>query len=292
MNKVGKTLTISMLINFLVSGMKIITGILCKSKSILADGFHSLSDFITDIVALYGSKISKKRADKKHPDGYGKIEYVTDLFIALVIIILGSYSIYHAFSKEPTTTNIIWIIIVILTIILKIINSKILMKKGLEYQSPILITSSRESHDDVISSLGVIVIIILSQFQDTFPILRYADTVGSIIIGLIVLHTGLDLLKENMISLLGEIENNTEAELKIKKIIDLYPEISYKGMELERHGSYYTLELEVYVLKNIRVYKLLTIENELKKKIKNLSYRIRFVDINLFHKETEKATKE
>lgn len=292
MTKEGRVLITSMFLNFIVSSVKIITGFICNSKSMVADGFHSLSDFITDIVAFFGSKFSKKRADKKHPDGYGRFEYITDIFIATIIILLGIYSIYHAFTKEPATTNIIWIIIVIFTIILKIINSKYLLKKGTEYNSPILITSSKESHDDVISSLGVIAIIILSQFQDILPFLKYADAIGSIIIGLIILHTGCSIMKENIIFLLGETEDNQEAESKIRNILSSYPELSYKDMDLERHGSYYVLELEVYVLKNIKVFQLLSIESEIKKKIKKLNYRIKFVDINLFQHQEEKITKE
>lgn len=290
MTKEGKVLILSMIINFFISGTKILAGLLCNSKSMLADGFHSLSDFITDIVAIFGSKFSNKRANKKHPDGYGRFEYITDMFIALTILLLGTYTIYHSFIKEPTTTNIVWIIVIVFSIILKLINSKILLKKGEKYHSPILITSSKESYDDVTSSLGVIIIIVLSQFQDILPILKYIDTIGSIIIGLMILHTGYHLMKENIISLLGETEDNKEIEERIKNIVDIYNEIDYKDMELERHGSYYVLELEVYVLENIKVYKLLTIESEIRKKIKNLNYRIKFVDINLYHKQNEKTT--
>ncbi len=290
MTKEGKVLILSMMINFFISGTKILAGLLCSSKSMVADGFHSLSDFITDIVAIFGSKFSNKRANKKHPDGYGRFEYITDMFIALTILLLGTYTIYHSFVKEPTTTNIVWIIVIVFSIVLKLINSKILLKKGEEYHSPILITSSKESYDDVTSSLGVIIIIVLSQFQDILPILKYIDTIGSIIIGLMILHTGYHLMKENIISLLGETEDNKEIEERIKNIVDIYNEIDYKDMELERHGSYYVLELEVYVLENIKVYKLLTIESEIRKKIKNLNYRIKFVDINLYHKQNEKTT--
>ena len=202
MTKEGRVLITSMLINFMVSFLKIITGFICQSKSMVADGFHSLSDFITDIVALFGSKFSQKRANKKHPDGYGRFEYITDIFIATTIILLGVYSIYNAFVKEPTTTNVMWIIIVIFTIILKVINSNYLLKKGTEYKSPILITSSKESYDDAISSLGVIIIIVISQFQEQISLLKYTDTIGSIIIGLSIIHTGYGIMKENIAFLL------------------------------------------------------------------------------------------
>ena len=133
MTKEGKVLILSMMINFFISGTKILAGLLCSSKSMVADGFHSLSDFITDIVAIFGSKFSNKRANKKHPDGYGRFEYITDMFIALTILLLGTYTIYHSFVKEPTTTNIVWIIVIVFSIVLKLINSKILLKKGEEY---------------------------------------------------------------------------------------------------------------------------------------------------------------
>ena len=167
------------------------------------------------------------------------------------------------------------------------------MKKGVEYHSPILITSSKESHDDMLSSVGVIIIIIISQFQKYLPILKYADSVGSFIIGILIIKTSVGLLKENITVLMGETEDNEIIKEKIKKILELYPEIDFKNMELESHGSYYVLELDVYVLKNIKVYRLMTIESEIRRKIKNLHQRIKFIDINLSQKtEEENTTKE
>ena len=277
MIKERKVIIISMIINIIVSTAQVLSGLICNSKSMAADGLHSLSDFITDIVAFFGSKYSKKRANKNHPDGYGRFEYIVDVFIAAVIFSLGIYTIMNSFSAEPIETSPIWILVIIISIILKLI-------KGLEYNSPILITSSKESQDDATSSLGVIIIIILSQFSEQLPLLQYADIIGGVIIGLLILKTALSLLKENIDLLLGKTEENIEAKNKIIDILNQYEEIEYKDMELESHGSYHVLELDVYVLKNIKVYKLLTIESEVRRKIKKLNYRIKFVDINLSHK--------
>lgn len=284
MTEEGKVLILSMIINFIVSSIKVMAGLICNSKSMVADGFHSLSDFITDIFAFFGSKYSKKRANKNYPDGYGRFEYIVDIFIAVVIFCLGIYTIIHSFSSEAVTTNPIWLIVIMLSILLKLINSKVLMNKGMECNSPILITSSKESHDDIISSLGVIIIILLSQFTDIIPIFKYIDNLGSIIIGCLILKTAFGLLKENIDFLIGKTEENIEIKKCIVNILNEYEEIEYKDMELERHGSYYVLELDVYVLKNIKVYRLLTIESEVRKRIKKLNYRIKFVDINLSHK--------
>jgi len=287
MRKEGKTIIISMIINFIVSTIKLVSGIICHSKAMVADAFHSLSDFITDIIAFFGSNYSQKEADTKHPDGYGRFEYIIDIFIAAVIIGLGVFTIVHSFHQEPIKSSSIWIGIIIFSIILKVINSKLLMNKGIEYNSPILITSSKESHDDVISSLGVIFVIIISQFTEIYPILRYADTLCSLVIGALIIRTGSELLKENIDFLLGKTEENSAAQNRIIKILNEYDELEYKSMELERHGSYYVLELDIYVQKNIKVFKLIKIEEEISKKIKNLNYRIKFVDINISQKKEE-----
>lgn len=102
--------------------------------------------------------------------------------------------------------------------------------------------------------------------------------------GLLIFKTAFSLMKENIDFLLGKTEENQEAKKRIENILKEYDEVEFKNMELERHGSYYVLELDIYVLENIKVYKLLTIEEEIRRKIKKLNYRIRFVDINLSHK--------
>ena len=284
----GKTLIQSMIINIFISFSKIISGIMCNSKSMVADGFHSLSDFITDVVAYFGSKYSKKRANKEHPNGYGRIEYIVDFFIALVILLLGVYTISNSFNKKEIEFSAIWMTVIILSIILKIINSKMLMTKGLECNSPILITSSKESSDDVISSLGVIIIFLISQSSHIIPILKYADILGSIIIGCLIIKTSVKLVKENIELLLGKIEENKEVKTSIENLINEYEEIQFKEMELESHGSYYVLQLEISIIENIKVYKLLKIESELRTKIKKLNYRIKFIDINISKAETKK----
>ncbi len=292
MKEESKPLIFSMLINFICSSTKLLVGVYCQSKSMIADGFHSISGFITDIIAYFGTRLSYKKANKKYPDGFGRVQYIIDLFIATVIFLMGAYTIYNSIVNPSHPINVLWIIVIIFTVILKLINSRFLMMKGLKHNSPILITTSKESEDDMITSLGVVIIIILSQFSNQFSILQYADSVGGVILGILIIKTALGLYKDNVLSLLGEVEDNYEIETHIKSILSKYDEITFKDMELVRNGNYYTLELYINILKNIRVYKLLTIESEIRNKIKKLRYHIKFIDINLGHKLEDKATKE
>ena len=134
-----KVLLISMLNNLIVSSLKIIGGIFCHNNSLMADGFHTFSDFITDIIAIIGTKISKKRANKRYPFGYGNIEYITSIFIGIIIFSLGIFIIIKSIFSTPHETNNMAIVITLIAIILKLLSANYLMKKGTEYHSQILI---------------------------------------------------------------------------------------------------------------------------------------------------------
>lgn len=285
LSKEIKVLLYSMIINFGVSAMKVLGGTLCNSKSMISDGFHSLSDFITDIVAILGSKISHKRANKRYPFGFGRMEYLTDIFIGVTIFLLGVYSIFNSFTKVNYSTNIICLIIIIISMLLKTINSKILMKQGIESNSPILISSSKESFDDVASSIGVLVVIILEQFSSIIPILKYADIVGGVIIGLLIIRTSIHLLKDNVISLIGQTEENERINEKIKEIVSEFKSIKFSNLKLIKNGTYYQAELEINCDDNMRIKQLLKVEKNLISKIKSHNLDIKYVDVDVVPRE-------
>ena len=285
LSKEIKVLIYSMVINFGVSTMKVLGGALCNSKSMISDGFHSLSDFITDIVAILGSKISHKRANKRYPFGFGRMEYLTDIFIGITIFLLGVYSIFNSFTKVNHSTNIICLIIIVLSMLLKTINSKILMKQGIESNSPILISSSKESFDDVASSIGVLVVIILEQFSSIIPIFKYVDIVGGVIIGLLIIRTSIHLLKDNVISLIGQTEENERITEKIKEIISEFKSIKFSSLKLIKNGTYYQAEIEINCDDNMRIKQLLKIEKNIISKIKSHNLDIKYVDVDVVPRE-------
>ena len=89
MKPVFKTLIISFLGNCVLVILKYVVGIITNTQVLLADSMHSLSDLITDVVAIIGSKMSYKKSDIKHPKGYGRIQYVTNLIMGVVILLLS-----------------------------------------------------------------------------------------------------------------------------------------------------------------------------------------------------------
>lgn len=281
MKKEIKTFSFSIIINVVVFLTKIIGGIIFKSKSLIADGFHSLSDLITDIVAIIGLKSSKKRANKTFPFGYGKLEYITSIFIALTIFILGIITIANSISQKSSTLNTKCIFIIIICIILKFLNYKYLLKKGINDNSPILISSSRESIDDVTTSVGVIIVIILTNLSNKFYIFKYADMIGGIIIGLLIFKTSFSMLKENVIALLGTNDINEKLIEKITEVINQFKSLRYVDASLIKNGSYYLAYVDVECIKNIKVNEFLKIESEIKRIIKRKNIGIKYIDIDI-----------
>ena len=121
---------VSLCANMFLSVIKIVFGLLGSAKSLIADGIHSLSDLITDVVAIIGSHLSNKPADAGHPKGHGKIEYITSLIISMFIIFLGISIFKNSFSKRIVIPNIYISIVVLITILVKYILSSLLIKKG------------------------------------------------------------------------------------------------------------------------------------------------------------------
>ncbi len=280
MNKETKTLIYSMINNIVIAISKIIVGIIYDMTSLFADGLHTMSDFITDIICMIGSKLAKKRPTKYHPFGFGKIEYLTNLFVGTILFLLGIFIIINSFGKKSFTPplEILWFIG--LTFILKYIAISIMHKVGRDINSELLITSVKESQTDLASTLLVGIITILLQFEKSFPILKYADMAGSIIIGLFVLKTAIKIILSNSLSLIGEVETDKEELAKVNKFLEKYKYIKDYKFELIKYGSYYQMQLQVAFDNNISLRRLINLENKLKREIKkHYSLKIKYINI-------------
>ena len=165
MDRIMKVMISSIIVNTLLSLLKIIFGFISKSGALIADGIHSLSDLLTDFFAIFGNFMAKKPADLEHPYGHGKIEYLTSIGISLVILFLGFNIISSSANSKALSSSLIVIIVSVVTIIFKYLLSSYIIKKGYLYKNNILIASGKESKADVISSLVVFISAILVYFS-------------------------------------------------------------------------------------------------------------------------------
>ena len=123
---------ISFFTNFLLSIVKVIIGFFSKSSALVADGIHSFSDLITDVVALFGNVLARKPEDKEHPFGHGRIEYVTSAMIGLIVVGIGFFLIASVLQKNVEIPSKIVIVVSLFTILSKFILSRYLMQRGKE----------------------------------------------------------------------------------------------------------------------------------------------------------------
>ena len=279
--KITKVLLVSSITNIFLSIIKILFGFIGKCNALVADGIHSLSDLSTDFVAIFGNHLSLKPADKKHPFGHGKTEYLTSMIIGIVIIILGLSLIYNIFNKEIIIPDLIMILVSLFTIISKLLLSNYIYKKGVLYSNNILIASGKESRADVYSSMFVLLSIVLMQFSNEVSILKYADMFSTIIIALFIIKTGFNILKDNMGILLEEQVLDKKYLKEIKSIITSFDEIvEIKDLYVLRYGPYYKLVSNV-IMKDLLLTDAHNVIDEIENKLKEKDNKIKYVFIHM-----------
>lgn len=285
MHKEFKVLLFSMFNNFLISIIKVIGGFYFHLGSLFADGMHTFSDFVTDIVSYIGAKLSKKKPTKYHPFGFGKVEYLTNLFVGFLLILLAVFIIFYGFIGKIhiPPLSVLWLLLVVF--LLKLIAILVLHKVGKKLNSQLLITSVRESLADLYSTIGVSIVTIILQFSDSYPILKYADVVGSILIGIIVFKTAFTIIVDNSMSLIGEVETDPEFIKKIKEFILQIEGINDVEVTLIKYGDYYKIQLMVEMDSKLTLAQVSRLERKLKQDlVRHRTFKVKYPTIYVTNK--------
>ena len=267
MKREFKVFGFSMIINLFISIIKISGGVYFNFASLISDGMQTLSDFITDIVSFIGVKVSKKRPTKSYPFGFGKMEYIINLVIGVILLLLSIFIVVNGFISKWHIPSLLVLFILFVALILKIITLFFLYSVGKKINSQLLITSYQESKMDLYSSIGVIVATILLQFSDDIVIFRYVDVVVALVMGFVVFKTAFNILKDNSMNLIGKVEDNLELYKKIEEFL-----LDIKGVEkvkfyLIRYGKYYKIQLMVEMDANLTLRQVTRLEEKIKKEL-------------------------
>lgn len=280
MKEESKVLTYSMINNLIISIIKLIGGVFFGLSSLFADGMHTFSDFFTDIVCIGTAKITKKKPTKSHPFGFGKVEYLTNLFVGIILLSLAIFIIVNAFGKDAIIPPVSVLGLLLLVFILKLIAILVMHNVGKKTHSQLLITSVKESSADLYSTIGVMIITILLQFSKQIPILKYSDILGSVLIGIIVLKTAFNIIIANSLSVIGEVEEDKELIENIKQVILKDSNIDNLKITLIKYGAYYKLQLTLILNPNLTLKEATQIEKSVKKRIlQHRSLNIKYVTI-------------
>lgn len=278
--KVTNVLVVSLITNFILSCFKVIIGFVGSSGALIADGMHSFSDLVTDVIGIIGSFFARKPSDEKHPYGHGKIEYLISIFIGLVILSLGFIIIYNSINRKIEIPSKIVIYVSLFTISAKFLLAHYLIKKGRELNSNILVSSGKESSADVISSVVVLISSILMQTDIEF--FKYSDIIAGVLVGIFVVKVGFEVLRENISTILGEQETNQEYLNEVKKIMLEDENIeNVDDLIILKYGPYYKLISTVNIEANLSVLEANKIINNVERQIKNKFEKIDYIYISI-----------
>ncbi len=270
----------SFILNFILSLIKIIFGFIGKSSALIADGIHSFSDLATDLVAILGNIFALKPADKEHPYGHGRLEYLTSVMISFVILFLGFMIIYKSSYVDNSIPSKIVIVVSLFTIISKFLLARYLIKKGKQYNNTILISSGKESSMDVISSIFVLISSILMQFSSKYIIFKYSNFIVTIMIGIFIINTGFSILKNNISSILGEQEDTKKEEFA--ELINSFEKIvRIDDLSVIKNGPYYQVIGEVSMDDNLTLKEAHDVVNAIEKSIKEKDERAQYINIHV-----------
>lgn len=218
-----KVTWLGIFINIALVIIKIITGLIVSSMAIIADGFHSLSDLITDFAIIVGVHISKKEPDEGHTYGHGWAENFITLFTAIPLALAGAFMAYKAIisiaAHNITKIGYPVLTAAVIAIILKEYSFRITKKVAIKLSSSMLYANAWDHRSDALSSLAVAIGAVCSLLG-----FGYADQIATIIVGLMIIWVGAKITAESIRQFTASsVDEKTNQQ--IKQIISSQPKI-------------------------------------------------------------------
>ena len=194
---------VGIIINSLLFAVKLFVGMISGSVAIMADSFNNLSDASSCIITIIGFKLSSMPADKEHPFGHGRLEYISALIVAFMVMVVGlqfvKTSFERIFNPSEITFEIIPFILLLISILFKVFLAMFNGSLGKKIESSALKASAFDSIGDVITTSVVALSFLASKFTK-IPIDGYIG----LIVSLIILYSSFSLIKETLNPLIGE----------------------------------------------------------------------------------------
>jgi len=193
---------VGIICNILLSAAKMITGWLLSSVAILSDGLNNLADATSSVVTLIGFKLAGRPADKDHPFGHARYEYVAGLVVAFLILLVGYELGTSSFDKilhpEPVEFSMISIIILFASILVKLWLSIFNRQLGKQVDSAALEATAVDSRNDVFSTTAVLVCVLISRFTGVI-----LDGWVGLGMAVFIVISGVKMIKETLDPILG-----------------------------------------------------------------------------------------
>ena len=218
-----KTSIVGIIANILLSVFKAIVGISCNSIAIILDAVNNLSDALSSVITIIGTKLANKLPDRKHPLGHGRAEYLSAMLVSAIVLYAGITSaiesvkkILHPVEAEYTLESLA---ILVIAIIVKLVLGKYVKRRGKTVNSGALIASGADATFDAVISLSVLIsaIVFLSKGISL-------EAYVGIFISIVIIKSGIEMMMDTLNDILGK-RADAEKTKRIRKILESEPEV-------------------------------------------------------------------
>ncbi|NLM61782.1 MAG: cation transporter [Clostridiales bacterium] len=227
---------VGVITNLVLFVIKVIAGLISKSVSITADAVNNLSDSGSSLVTLFGFKISGKPADEKHPYGHARMEYISGLIVAIIIMFLGlqlvSSSIAKIIRPENMEFSPLAAAILAVSILLKLWFSLFSRRIGKLVDSSTLIATSVDSRNDILATSAVLISIIINRITG-YNLDGYIGTAVS----LFIIISGVKIATETISTLLGSAPSRELVEKCYRKLLSYEGIVGIHDLNIHTYGE-------------------------------------------------------
>ncbi|WP_198923193.1 cation diffusion facilitator family transporter [Methanosphaera sp. WGK6] len=225
--KIINTSIIGIIVNLILVAFKATIGILVNSIAITLDAVNNLTDALSSIITIIGTKLAGRAPDKDHPYGYGRIEYFSSVIIAVIILWAGLTALQESFPKifapDVTGYTTVSLIIIAVAVVVKFVLGRYVKGIGEDINSQALVASGSDAFFDSILSLSTLVAAIISLIWNIS-----LEGILGVIIAIVIIKASIEMLQETVNSMIGS-RIDSELSLKIKDKINSFDKV---------HGSY------------------------------------------------------
>lgn len=265
-------------VNIVLALLKIVSGHVFKSVSLISDGLNSLSDLITNILVIIGLKVGENPEDKEHPFGHGKIESVFSVIIGTFIMITAfniiKENIVRLFQlKGEVITSSMPVIITVIVIVIKIFQLLFMKNKTKDYRGALINSLLEDYKADIAVSVSVLIGILSSKINPVF------DVLVGVLVAIYIMYSGYNLIKDNALILLDS--QDEELLESVRKDLSEFDEIeNAHDFRMTTSGKSIYLFIDVRMNKSLTIDEAHEITNKISKFIKHKYKNIKRVLIH------------
>ena len=212
-----KTSIIGIITNIFLVIFKATIGLLSNSIAVILDAVNNLSDALSSVITIVGTKLANKLPNKKHPLGYGRIEYMSAMLVSAIVLYAGITSVIESIKRivhpEPSDYSIISLIIIAVAVVVKVLLGKYVKIQGKKVNSGALLASGSDAMFDALLSASVLISAII-YFTTKISLEAYVG----VIISTVIIKAGIEMMKETLNDILGK-RADTQTTKKIKQLL-------------------------------------------------------------------------